>query len=305
MSDRRITTRFIRKAVLASMLACAVSQPLVADDSVPSRDYPPTYSSNRAPWYDPFRIFTSAPKTTESKPTKKDRNPINPVFHAQPTWRQASQVNQAPTAPPRVPAAMPVPLPVAAPTPVAIPVAAHVHSNMPVPVHTPVSMPVPVQAPTGPRPSWQWYGYGAPAPTNMGAVIPGVMPIPKSETLPPPEDKPKPGLSNIVPPPSRHETASGILPPSEGPRLAGISPKPETTEVDWKSSANARLKLPTSGAIPATADAPQARLKAPVAIEEKATTPIEYATPLSRLSPPSTRSTEIPVVPAPGIVVPK
>jgi hypothetical protein len=42
-------------------VVCALAA-LASADPMPSREYPPTYSSKKAPWYDPFALFTSADK---------------------------------------------------------------------------------------------------------------------------------------------------------------------------------------------------------------------------------------------------
>lgn len=61
MTDRRTPPLFVRQALLAVASACALATPALAQ-SPQSRDYPPTYSSRKAPWYDPFGVFTSTDK---------------------------------------------------------------------------------------------------------------------------------------------------------------------------------------------------------------------------------------------------
>jgi hypothetical protein len=63
---RRTPPRFLRRAVWALAVACAAGGPAAADDPAPSRPYPPTYSSRKAPWYDPFNLFSSSDKTPPS-----------------------------------------------------------------------------------------------------------------------------------------------------------------------------------------------------------------------------------------------
>ena len=58
-------------AILAVVIACALSGPAIADP-LPSREYPATYSSRKAPWYDPFGMFTPNDKkpTISAQPTQ-------------------------------------------------------------------------------------------------------------------------------------------------------------------------------------------------------------------------------------------
>lgn len=89
MTDRRTPPRFIRHGLLAVVAMCALGAPVVADPK-PSRDYPPTYSSKKAPWYDPLRLFTSGEKTfvipaSESKPIPNEM--VEPGAAARPAWK--------------------------------------------------------------------------------------------------------------------------------------------------------------------------------------------------------------------------
>jgi hypothetical protein len=75
---------------LALAATCALAGPAVGDP-MPSRDYPPTYSSKKAPWYDPFRLFTASDKTFvipaggESKPVPNEA--VEPGTTATPAWK--------------------------------------------------------------------------------------------------------------------------------------------------------------------------------------------------------------------------
>ena len=90
MTDRRTPPRFVRRGLLAAAAACALAGPAAADP-MPSRDYPPTYSSKKAPWYDPLRLFTSSEKTFvvpaggESKPIPNEA--VEPGTTATPAWK--------------------------------------------------------------------------------------------------------------------------------------------------------------------------------------------------------------------------
>jgi hypothetical protein len=59
---RRTPPRFLRRAFWALAVACATGAPAAAADPPESRPYPPTYSSRKAPWYDPFHVFTGLDK---------------------------------------------------------------------------------------------------------------------------------------------------------------------------------------------------------------------------------------------------
>lgn len=74
---------------MALAATCALGGPAVADP-MPSRDYPPTYSSKKAPWYDPLHLFTSSDKTFvvpsgESKPIPNEA--IESGTSATPAWK--------------------------------------------------------------------------------------------------------------------------------------------------------------------------------------------------------------------------
>jgi len=67
---RRILSPLVRSALLAATVTCALPGPTFADP-LPAPDYPPTYSSRKAPWYDPLGWFTSTDKksATTAHPT--------------------------------------------------------------------------------------------------------------------------------------------------------------------------------------------------------------------------------------------
>jgi hypothetical protein len=75
--DRRTLPRILRRSLLAAAAAGTLTGTAAAD----SRDYPPTYASRKAPWYDPYRWFTSDARDAESstatsKPTEGKPEPI-------------------------------------------------------------------------------------------------------------------------------------------------------------------------------------------------------------------------------------
>jgi len=81
---------FARVAMLTMMVTCALGGPLVADP-LPSPDYPPTYSSRKAPWYDPFSLFTSTDKksVTPAHATSIQPDVVNalPGTISTPAWK--------------------------------------------------------------------------------------------------------------------------------------------------------------------------------------------------------------------------
>jgi hypothetical protein len=88
VTDRR-TPPYVFRGLLALAVACALGGPAVADP-LPSRDYPPTYSSKKAPWYDPLRLFTSGEKTfvipaSDSRPIPNEA--VEPGTAGTPAWK--------------------------------------------------------------------------------------------------------------------------------------------------------------------------------------------------------------------------
>jgi hypothetical protein len=79
---------------LAGAVACALAGTGIAQ-APQSRDYPPTYSSRKAPWYDPFGWFksdakkpsTASPKFDPSKPIVIDGGQIPGGFGSPPAWK--------------------------------------------------------------------------------------------------------------------------------------------------------------------------------------------------------------------------
>jgi hypothetical protein len=252
----RTSPRIFRRGLLAAAAACALHGSLVAE---PGREYPPTYSSRKAPWYDPFRIFTAPPTTTTATPITVEHKPLPKSTG---------------------------------------------------PVHTS----------SNETPAWKWYGYGTPTPgTNplapngsylsvpgnwypsVGAT-PGAVPAAGLMSIPgivnDPTPIPKPTL------PLTKEPPIVVVPPSDGPSLPRVNAPTSSippANVDWKSA--------SIGSPAKAVEAPRASLRAPVKDESQKVeetqkvpaprTPADRATPNLRGDSP-----EIPVVPAPGIVVP-
>lgn len=77
------------------------------------REYPATYSSRKAPWYDPFRIFTSPPKATVS--TMPAPMPVvsGPMGGTSPAWQWYGYGSPAPSRLPSSPPPMRTYAPVA------------------------------------------------------------------------------------------------------------------------------------------------------------------------------------------------
>jgi hypothetical protein len=90
VTDRRTPPRLLRRGLLALAVGCALAGP-VAADPMPSRDYPPTYSSKKAPWYDPFGLLTSDTKSDHPAPAHPSRPVANETiersFGATPAWK--------------------------------------------------------------------------------------------------------------------------------------------------------------------------------------------------------------------------
>jgi hypothetical protein len=236
MSQRRPSSSFARQVLLALAVACALASSATADP-MPTRDYPPTYSSRKKAWYDPFGLLTSSDPapTYQSKPIPND-----------------------------------------------------------------------VVEPGSGGPAWKWYGYGTPTPGRnplapngtypavpaswhqTSGTTPGAIPTGPAakglvpDPLPLPLPRPMPGPASSI----------AVAPPD-----SPIAPAIPTESTNWKP---ATIRMPS-----ANPDAPPATLKAPVAVDavptsNRSPTP---ATPLQQELGPS-KSPDIPVEPAPGIVPP-
>lgn len=257
MTIRRRSLRFICRGLLAAASLCALGGNAVAADPPSSREYPPTYSSRKAPWYDPLRVFTSTDKKPQS---------------------------------------------IAAPTPTPA-------ATAPAPV-TPPPSPI-IQSPIRPGASqeWKWYGYGAATPGSTPASA--MFHSPKFNEVPItalPEPSPSKGV--ITPSPSSKIEPLVSMPADVGPRLPSPASTVNSNDVEWKTSA-ATLKLPSGDAPPKSTDAPLAKLKAPVVSESPASVapaPAEKRftprTPAEAVRGPGPAAPDIPIVPAPGIVMP-
>jgi hypothetical protein len=283
VTDRRTPPRLARRTALAAAAACALGGIAVAGPP-PSRDYPPTYTSRKAPWYDPFGWFTSDPKPkapvpkVESRPIPNEMVDVPPGAAVNPAWRWYGY-------------------------------------GTPTPGRNPLA---PYGTYAGVPGNW----YGAPG-TTPGAIPTGRLgppPSPLPEIFPAPGVVPDSGLrktppAQLVPP--ADDPAIAIAPPAgaaaDGPKLPGGAPAPTTGpagDSDWKT-APASLRPPTSTAVasPGSDPAPPATLRAPIREDEPPTVPV--ATP-TRPAPPdgaalpnqNSESPDIPVEAAPGIVPP-
>jgi hypothetical protein len=158
VTDRRTPPRFLRRGLLAAAAACALGGPAAADP-MPSRDYPPTYSSKKAPWYDPLHLFTSSEKTFvvpagESRPIPNEA--VEPGGAATPAWKWYGYGTPTPGHNPLAPAGTYPAVPptwytTSGTTPGAIPTG---HHGIPpaVPGLVPDPLPLP-KMPAGPVPS--------------------------------------------------------------------------------------------------------------------------------------------------------
>jgi hypothetical protein len=168
-------------------------------------------------------------------------------------------------------------------------------------------------------PAWKWYGYGTPTPGGSNPDLPGTwysttgaspgamrhpghasgpltFPMPLPDAAPP-----RPPAAPVM----RIENPPIVAPPG-GPSLPGAAKPSETfaAEVDWKSSAT--LGRPASDR--AGSEGPRATLRPPVPADQpaKPTAPAARPrTPAEEVRPNlSAESPDIPIVPAPGIVMP-
>ncbi|MBO0698474.1 MAG: hypothetical protein J2P46_08775, partial [Zavarzinella sp.] len=93
---RRTPPHPFRRAAWALAVVCAVGGPAAADDPSPSRAYPPTYSSRKGPWYDPFNLFSGSDKKTPSPAPPPTTSP-----QSQPVPNSAVDHAPGPSATPR------------------------------------------------------------------------------------------------------------------------------------------------------------------------------------------------------------
>jgi hypothetical protein len=251
----------------------------------PSRDYPPTYTSHTAPWYDPFGWFTSDPKPkapvpkVESRPIPNEMVDVLPGAATNPAWRWYGY---------------------GTPTPGRNPLA---------PYGTYAGV------------SGNWYGATGTTPGAVPAGRLGPPPSPLPEIFPAPGvvSDPAPRKTppaHLVPP--AEDPGIAVAPPAgpvaEGPKLPGVADPTATGPAgdgDWRT-APASLRPPTGRAVasPSPDFAPPATLRPPIRDDEPTTVPV--ATPPRRPDPPdgaalpnqNSESPDIPVEPAPGIVPP-
>ncbi|HJZ56091.1 MAG TPA: hypothetical protein VKE74_14080, partial [Gemmataceae bacterium] len=283
MTDRRTPPRLVRRAALAAAAACALGGVAVAGQP-PSRDYPPTYTSRKAPWYDPFGWFTSDPKPkapvpkVESRPIPNEMVDLPPGAATNPAWRWYGY---------------------GTPTPGRNPLA---------PYGTYAGVP------------GNWYGATGTTPGAIPAGRLGPPPSPLPEIFPAPgvvaDPAPRKTLpAQLIPPAENPGIAVGppTDPVAEGPKLPGVATPPTTAPAgdgEWRTApASLRPPTTTGAALPGTDSAPPAKLRAPIRDDEPPTVPV--ATP-TRPTPPdgaalpneNSESPDIPVEPAPGIIPP-
>lgn len=216
MTDRRTPPRRLSRGLLAIAAACALAGPAAAQPAA-SRDYPPTYSSHRAPWYDPFRLFTEEPKKAadgtggQSKPVSPSQVDVPAGANPTPAWKWYGYGTPTPGQNPL------------APNGSYFPVAPGWYASAGT---TPGAIPMARLGGTGPA------LVPDPAPSQPSA---GILPPPRADdsatVIAPPAD---PKLPSVVTPPP-------IVPPADA---------------DWKSSPSASLRPPTPEAPGATLKTP-------------------------------------------------
>jgi hypothetical protein len=268
---RRTPPRLARRALWALAAAYAVSGPAAAADPPDSRTYPPTYSSRKAPWYDPFRLFTNS-----------DKKPVV----------QASAVTLAAPATGK---------PVPHPQTVDVPPGA---STGPAWKWYGYGTPTPGRNPLAPAGVYggvpaNWY-------TASGATPGAVPPARPGSPAPALVPDPVPGSRVIHPGPASFAGPTNFAAPDGPAPTAIVSPQADKfAEVDWTPSPSATLKAPTADAVAPTADAtPPAKLSAPVRADDgPALGPPVRPTETPPPSPPA-ESPDIPVEPAKGIILP-
>jgi hypothetical protein len=271
LTSFRRTPPHFRLAASALALACAVSGPAAAADPPDSRTYPPTYSSRKAPWYDPFHLFTNSEKKSVIPASAMS------LAGAAPTGKPAS--NQAGDVPP---GSTPGPAwkwyGYGTPTPGSNPLApAGVYGTVPGGWYTA----------SGATP-------GAVPPTRPASSLPGLVP------------DPVPGARLILTGPTNLTGPSGFASPDgPTPTPVGVPQAEKFAEVDWSPSPSATLKPPTSDSVTPPADAlPPAKLSAPIRADDGAA-PGSPVPPTQPAPPaPPGESPDIPVEPAKDIVLP-
>ena len=174
MTDRR-TPPYIVRGVLALAAACALGGPAAADP-LPSRDYPPTYSSRKSPWYDPLHLFTASEKkfvvpAGDSRPIPNEQ--VEPGTAATPAWKWYGYGTPTPGRNPLAPggtypAVPPTWYTTSGTTPGAMPAG---HNGLPpaVPGVIPDPLPLP-RMPAGPVPSIAHSPPDGPAPPSADSV---------------------------------------------------------------------------------------------------------------------------------------
>ncbi|HKB06270.1 MAG TPA: hypothetical protein VKD90_29010, partial [Gemmataceae bacterium] len=244
----------------------------------PSRDYPPTYSSHKAPWYDPFGWFTTSAKTSTPTPTPVPKTESRPI----PTQMVEFPVGAAPT-----------------------PAWKWYGYGTPTPGRNPF-------APNGAYPGvpGNWYGASGTTPGAIPATSFGPYAPTLPEILPAPGVMPDATTRKTAPAqfarPGAEPTiviAPHVGPEADGPKLPG------TPAGDGDSkTAPAIIKAPTADAVasPGPDSRPPATLRAPVKEDERPTVPVAVPTPPPGAALPNqaSESPDIPVDPAPGIVPP-
>jgi hypothetical protein len=87
----RRTSPIVLHGILAAVIVCAFGGVATAQQS--TREYPPTYSSRKAPWYDPFGWLTSndkkapAPTPVPKFETHEPAMPLPPGTITTPAWK--------------------------------------------------------------------------------------------------------------------------------------------------------------------------------------------------------------------------
>src|SRR4051794_34263612 len=194
----------------------------------------------------------------------------------------------------------------------------------------PTTKPVPNQAAEVPpgsssAPAWKWYGYGTPTPGRnplapagvYGAVpgnwytasgaTPGAVPPgrPGGSSVPGLVPDPVPGPRVLYTGPTSFMGPTSFAAPDAPALPTAVNPQADKfADVDWSPSAAATLKAPAAETMAAEADAPPARLSAPVRGDNgpvlgPPVQPAQAAPP----SPPA-ESPDIPIEPAKDILLP-